>query len=72
MTAVKSCVLLLALLALHHAADAFDVQDCLIADQSDAIIVSLDVDSCPDKTADRCDFIKGTNATMSVEFIPSK
>lgn len=72
MIAIKFCFILVVLVVFHQAASAFVVQDCASSSNRDANLVSMKVDSCPDESADRCSFIKGSNATLKIDFIPSK
>jgi hypothetical protein len=68
-----SIIVLVALIgSLQHAAQAFQVKDCAAGRDTDAKMLELDIDSCPDQSVDACVFIRGQNATMSLKFTPSK
>lgn len=69
---VSSVVAALALVATLHSTSAFQVKDCADGKDPDAKMVSLSIDTCPDESGPLCTFIKGKNATMTMELEPSK
>lgn len=63
--------LVASLVVYQQTANAFDVTDCS-GGKASAKLLSLNVDTCPDQSVDRCSFIRGQNATMLMKFQPSK
>jgi len=62
----------LAAIATLQVAEAFAIKDFASNKDPDAKLLALNIDTCPDASGEQCTFIKGKNATMTLDVEPSE
>lgn len=63
---------LLLLAALVGLANGFQLTNCAAGTNADAEMLGVTISSCPNAEGDRCQFVKGENATLALDFKPSE